>query len=82
MKLTIPLTTVKSRFLKTLPVGTIYKDPRNGHSYIIEEKKINECLSKTGVRTIYWQRCSHRGTSTCYATFQHLLPMAPYLNLL
>jgi hypothetical protein len=49
MKLTIPSTTVKSRFLKTLPVGTIYKDPRNGHSYIIEEKKINECLSKTGV---------------------------------
>jgi hypothetical protein len=43
MKLTIP---IKSRFLKTLPVGTIYKDPRNGHSYIIEEKKINECLSK------------------------------------
>ena len=49
MKLTIPSTTVKSRFLKTLPVGTIYKDPRNGHPYIIEEKKINECLSKTGV---------------------------------
>jgi hypothetical protein len=49
LKLTIPSTTVKSRFLKTLPVGTIYKDPRNGHSYIIEEKKINECLSKTGV---------------------------------
>jgi len=37
MKLTIPSTTVKCRFLKTLPVGTIYKDPRNGHSYIIEE---------------------------------------------
>jgi hypothetical protein len=49
MKLTIPSTTIKSRFLKTLPVGTIYKDPRNGDSYIIEEKKINECLSKTGV---------------------------------
>ena len=37
----IPSTTVKSRFLKTLPVGTIYKDPRNNHIYIIEEKKIN-----------------------------------------
>ena len=49
LKVTIPSTTVKSRFLKTLPVGTIYKDPGNGHSYIIEEKKINECLSKTGV---------------------------------
>ena len=45
MKLTIPSNTVKS---KTLPVGTVYKDPRNGHSYIIEEKKINECLSKIG----------------------------------
>lgn len=49
MKLTIPSTTVKSRFLKTLPVGTIYRDPRNGHAYIIEEKKINECLSKAGM---------------------------------
>jgi hypothetical protein len=58
MKLTIPSTTVKSRFLKTLPVGTIYKDPRNGHSYIIEEKKINECLSKTGgTPVIHRQRC-------------------------
>jgi hypothetical protein len=28
-----------------LPVGTIHKDPRNAHVYIIEEKKINECLS-------------------------------------
>jgi hypothetical protein len=26
-----------------LPLGTIDKDPRNAH--IIEEKKINECLS-------------------------------------
>ncbi len=23
--------------------------PQNGYSYIIEEKKINECLSKTGM---------------------------------
>jgi hypothetical protein len=48
MKLTIPSTAVNPRFLKTFPVGTIIKnDPRNGHSYIIEEKKINEFLSKT-----------------------------------
>jgi hypothetical protein len=51
MKLTIPSATVKSRFLKTLPFGTIYKDPRNGHSYIFDRKN-NECLSKTGTTYI------------------------------
>jgi hypothetical protein len=53
----IPSTTVKSRFLKTLPVGTIYKDPRNNHVYIIEEKKINECLSKIGTPYLGSEPC-------------------------
>lgn len=44
-----PMTTVKPYFLETLPVGTICKVPQNRHSYIIEENKINECLSKTGM---------------------------------
>ena len=48
MAITIPSTTVKSRFLKTLAVGTVYRDPRNGNVYIIQEKKVNDCLSKVG----------------------------------
>ena len=48
MAITIPSTTVKSRFLKTLAVGTVYRDPRNSNVYIIQEKKINDCLSKVG----------------------------------
>jgi len=52
-----PSTTVKSRFLKTLPVGTIYKDPRNNHVYIIEEKKVNECLSKIGTPYLGSEPC-------------------------
>ena len=39
---------IESRFLKTLAVGTVYKDPRNGNVYIIQEKKVNDCLSKVG----------------------------------
>ena len=49
MTLTIPSTIVRNRFLKTLPVGTIYRDPRNNHSYEIQERKINTTLSKVGV---------------------------------
>lgn len=49
MKVTIPSTTVKSRFLKSLPIGTVYKDPRNNHVYRVEEKRINEGLSKVGI---------------------------------
>ena len=47
--ITIPSTTVRNRFLKTLPIGTIYKDPRNNHPYEVQERKINYTLSKVGV---------------------------------
>ena len=53
----IPSTTVKSRFLKTHPVGTMYKDRLNNHVYIIEEKKINECLSKIGTTYLGSEPC-------------------------
>ncbi|TPX63881.1 hypothetical protein CcCBS67573_g08562 [Chytriomyces confervae] len=49
MTVTIPSTTVRNRFLKTLPIGTIYKDPRNEHHYEVQERKINTTLSKVGV---------------------------------
>ena len=34
MTITIPSTTVKSRYIKTLAVGTVYKDPRNNYTYL------------------------------------------------
>ncbi|KAI9326615.1 hypothetical protein BDR26DRAFT_1013203 [Obelidium mucronatum] len=49
MTVTIPSTTVRNRFLKTLPIGTIYKDPRNEHHYEVQERRINTTLSKVGV---------------------------------
>ncbi|KAJ3117400.1 hypothetical protein HK100_000834 [Physocladia obscura] len=49
MTVTIPSTTVRNQFLKTLPIGTIYKDPRNEHHYEVQEREINTTLSKVGV---------------------------------
>jgi len=45
----IPSTTVKAKFLKSLCIGTIYKDPNNGCKYIVQEKRINDTLKKTAV---------------------------------
>ncbi|KAI8614096.1 hypothetical protein BC830DRAFT_1190616, partial [Chytriomyces sp. MP71] len=39
----------RNRFLKTLPIGTVYVDPSNSHKYEIQERKINMTLSKVGV---------------------------------
>lgn len=39
--LVIPSSTLRSRYIRTIPVGTVVKDPVNGHSYIVEEKKLN-----------------------------------------
>ncbi|KAI8621797.1 hypothetical protein BC830DRAFT_1057802 [Chytriomyces sp. MP71] len=49
MKYTVPSTPVRNRFLKTLPIGTVYVDPHNSHKYEIQERKINMTLSKVGV---------------------------------
>lgn len=49
MKLTVPSTTVKCRFLKTLAIGTIYKDPRNNYVYEVQERKVGSCYSKIAV---------------------------------
>jgi len=48
MKCVIPSTSVRTKFLKSLPVGTIYKDPRNNHSYEVQEYKVNSTLTKIG----------------------------------
>lgn len=49
MSLHIPSTNVKSKFLKSLPIGTVYRDPRNNYAYEIIEKKVNSTLTKTAV---------------------------------
>lgn len=49
MPITVPSTTVKSKFLKTRPIHTVYKDPRNGYAYQIIEKNFNGNLIKTAV---------------------------------
>ena len=49
MKVTIPSTTVKSGFLKTIPIGTIYIDPRNDYKYQVQERRINTSMTKAGV---------------------------------
>ena len=49
MKLTVPSTTIKSHFLKSLPLNTVFKDPCNSHIYEIQEKKFGTSFSKIAV---------------------------------
>ena len=49
MSLHIPSSNVKSKYLKSLPIGTIFKDPRNNYNYEIVEKKINQTLTKAAL---------------------------------
>ena len=49
MKVVIPSTTVRAKFLKTMPVGTVYNDPGNSHKYKVEEKMAGSALTKIGV---------------------------------
>ncbi len=49
MKLTVPSSTVKCKFLKTLSLGTVYKDPRNNKVYQVQERKIGNSYSRIAV---------------------------------
>ncbi|KAI8836002.1 hypothetical protein BJ741DRAFT_564379 [Chytriomyces cf. hyalinus JEL632] len=49
MKCVVPSTSVRSKYLKSLPIGTVHRDPRNNHIYEIQERKINSTLSKVGI---------------------------------
>jgi hypothetical protein len=40
--LVIPSSTLRSKYIRTIPIGTVVKDPVNNHSYIIEVKKLNK----------------------------------------
>jgi hypothetical protein len=49
MTLAVPSTTVKAHFLQTLPLQTVYKDPRNNHVYEVQEKQVDKAYSKIAV---------------------------------
>jgi ribosomal protein S18 len=49
MTFNIPSTTVKSKYLKSLPISTVFRDPRNDYSYQVVERDNNSTLSKTAV---------------------------------
>ena len=52
MQLVIPSSTLRSKYItniKTIPIVSVIKDPLNGHSYIVEEKKLNNALSKVAL---------------------------------
>ena len=49
MTLNIPSTSVRSKYFKTLPVGTVYKDPKSCYNYQVTEKKLNNTLIKAAV---------------------------------
>jgi hypothetical protein len=45
----IPSTSVRSKYLKRLPIGTVYKDPKSGYNYKVTEKKMNENMIKIAI---------------------------------
>jgi hypothetical protein len=47
--LNLPSTTVKSKYLKCLPIQTTYQDPLNGYFYRVIEKECNSSLIKAAV---------------------------------
>ena len=49
MRTVIPSTTVRSLYLTTLPLNTVYIDPRNAHSYSIQEKQVESKYFKVAV---------------------------------
>ena len=49
MSLHIPSSNVKSKFLKTLPVGTVFQDPRGKYSHEVVEKRVNSTFTKAAV---------------------------------
>ncbi len=44
-----PSTSVRSKFLRTIPLNSFYKDPRNHHVYQVVEKNANGTLIKAAV---------------------------------
>jgi len=49
MPLNIPSTSVRSKYLRRLPVGCTFVDPKSGYKYKVVEKKIKNTLVKVAV---------------------------------
>lgn len=47
MTLSIPSTTLRAKYIRTLPINSVYKDPKNDQNYIVVERKLNNSFSKT-----------------------------------
>ena len=47
MTLSIPSTSLRAKYLKTLPINTVYIDPKNDQKYIVVERKLNNSYIKT-----------------------------------
>ena len=56
MTFNIPSTTVKSKYLKSLPISTVFRDPRNDYSYQVVERDNNSTLSKAAVPSLSWRK--------------------------
>jgi hypothetical protein len=47
--LKIPACSVKSRFLRTLPIGTVFLDSTTNYSYQVVERKLKNNLVKSAI---------------------------------
>ena len=47
MTLSIPSTTLRAKYIRTLPINSVYKDPKNDQKYIVVERKLNNSFIKT-----------------------------------
>ena len=45
----LPSTTVRSKYLRTLPINTVYVDPKNGHKYQVVERRVGNVMLKAAL---------------------------------
>ena len=45
----LPSTTVHSKYLRTLPINTVYVDPKNGHKYQVVERRVGNVMLKAAL---------------------------------
>lgn len=45
----LPSTTVRSKYLRTLPINTVYVDPKNGHKYQVVERRVGSVMLKASI---------------------------------
>ena len=45
----LPSTTVRSKYLRTLPINTVYVDPKYGHKYQVVERRVGNVMLKAAL---------------------------------